>query len=96
MAWHITLPAIRPTIVMLLILSVGGILSAGFDQHLILGNPSTQAYWDVIDTYVYRYGIQQGDFSMATAIGLAKSVIGFILVFITNRISRKVLEISLF
>jgi len=96
MMWHITLPAIRPTIVMLLILSFGGILSAGFDQHLILGNPSTQAYWDVIDTYVYRYGIQQGNFSMATAVSLAKSVIGFALVYLTNRISRKVLDIALF
>jgi len=96
MMWHITLPSIRPTIVMLWILGIGGILNAGFDQHLVLGNPSTQAYWDVIDTYVYRYGIQNGNYSMATAVGLMKSVIGFTLVFFTNRMSRRILEISLF
>jgi putative aldouronate transport system permease protein len=96
MMWHVTLPGIRPTIVMLWILGIGGILNAGFDQHLVLGNPSTQAYWDVLDTYVYRYGIQNGNYSMATAVSLMKSLIGFALVFVTNRISRRVLEVSLF
>jgi putative aldouronate transport system permease protein len=96
MMWHVTLPTIRPTIVMLWILGIGGILNAGFDQHLVLGNPSTQAYWDVIDTYVYRYGIQNGNYSVATAVSLMKSVIGFMLVFATNKISRRVLDISLF
>jgi putative aldouronate transport system permease protein len=96
MMWHVTLPAIRPTIVMLWILGIGGILNAGFDQHLVLGNPSTQAYWDVIDTYVYRYGIQNGNYSMATAVSLSKSLIGFALVFATNKLSRRFMDISLF
>ena len=96
MARHITFPAILPTIVLLWILSVGGILNAGFEQHLIIGNPLTQKYWDVLDTYTYRYGVQEGFYSMATAVTLMKSVIGFVLVLVTNSISRKVSDIALF
>lgn len=95
MALHITIPSIAPTIVVLWILGVGGILNAGFEQHLLLGNPMTQKYWDVIDTYAYRYGVQQGFYSMGTAVGLFKSVIGFLLVLITNRISKKYLDLSI-
>jgi putative aldouronate transport system permease protein len=96
MARHITLPSILPTIVLLWIMGVGGILNAGFDQHLIIGNPLTQKYWDVVDTYTYRYGVQEGFYSMATAVTLMKSVIGFALVLITNSISRKVSDVALF
>lgn len=96
LARHITLPSIMPTIVLLWIMGVGGILNAGFDQHLILGNPLTQKYWDVVDTYTYRYGVQEGFYSMATAVTLMKSVIGFALVLITNGISRKVSDVALF
>ena len=96
MARHITLPSILPTIVLLWIMGVGGILNAGFDQHLILGTPLTQKYWDVVDTYTYRYGVQEGFYSMATAVTLMKSVIGFSLVLITNAISRKVSDVALF
>lgn len=96
MARHITLPSILPTIVLLWIMGVGGILNAGFDQHLIIGNPLTQKYWDVVDTYTYRYGVQEGFYSMATAVTLMKSVIGFALVLITNFISRKVSDVALF
>lgn len=95
MARYITIPCIAPTIVVLWILNIGGILNAGFEQHLLLGNPMTQKYWDVIDTYVYRYGVQQGFYSMGTAVGLFKSVIGFSLVLITNRICKKYLELSI-
>ncbi len=96
MARHITLPSILPTIVLLWIMGVGGILNAGFDQHLIIGNPLTQKYWDVVDTYTYRYGVQEGFYSMATAVTLMKSVIGFALVLITNSISRKISDVALF
>ena len=96
MAKHITLPAILPTIMLLWIIGVGGILNAGFDQHLIIGNPLTQKYWDVLDTYTYRYGVQEGFYSMATAVTLMKSVVGFVLVVVTNSISRKVSDIALF
>lgn len=96
MVRHITLPSILPTIILLWILGIGGILNAGFDQHLIIGNPMTQSYWDVIDTYAYRYGVQQGYYSMGTAVSLLKSVIGFTLVYFTNRISRRIMDLSLF
>ncbi len=96
MAIHITLPTILPTIVLLWIMGIGNILSAGFDQHLIFGNPLTQQYWDVIDTYAYRYGVQQGYYSVGTAVSLLKSVVGFALVLITNGIARKVSDVALF
>ncbi len=96
MVLHITIPSILPTIAVLWILGIGGILNAGFDQHLILGNPLTQQYWDVIDTYAYRYGVQQGQYSVGTAVSMMKSVIGFTLVFIVNRISKKAFEVSIF
>jgi len=95
MVWHIILPTILPTIVLLWIMGIGGILSAGFDQHLILGTPLTQAYWDVFDTYVFRFGIQLGNFSIATAVGLWRSIIGFSLVLLTNWFCRKKLDIAL-
>ena len=96
MARHITLPTILPTIVLLWIMGVGGILNAGFEQHLVLGNPLTQKYWDVIDTYTYRYGVQEGYYSMSTAVTLMKSVVGFALVLITNFIARKTSDVALF
>ena len=93
---HVIIPAILPTIVILWILGIGGILNAGFEQHLILGNASTQNYWDVIDTYSYRYGIQLGYYSIGTSVGLMKSLLGFGLFYITNRFCRKHLETSAF
>ena len=95
-AIHITLTAILPTIVLLWIMQVGNVLSAGFDQHLIIGNTITQRYWEVIDTYTYRYGVQNGYYSLGTAVSLMKSVIGFVLVLITNAIARKVGDVGLF
>jgi len=96
MVKHITIPAIIPTIMLLWILGIGNILSAGFDYHLIIGNAATRPYWDVIDTYAYRYGVQQGFYSMGTAVSLMKSVIGLMLVFITNSISKKLTDTSIF
>jgi putative aldouronate transport system permease protein len=95
MAWHITLPGIRSTIVLLFILGLGGILNAGFEQQLLLGTPQTREYHEVIDTYVYRYGIQLGRYSFATAVGLMKSFIGLGLVLITNKVSKKVTDMSI-
>ncbi|MEG2086702.1 MAG: ABC transporter permease subunit [Angelakisella sp.] len=93
---HIIIPTILPTIVLLWILGIGGILNAGFDQHLVLGNATTQNYWDVIDTYSYRYGIQLGNYSPGVAISLMKSLIGIILVGLTNYISKKKLDTAIF
>lgn len=96
MVKHITLPSIAPTIVLLWILGIGNILNAGFDYHLIIGNDATRTYWDVIDTYAYRYGVQQGFYSMGTAVSLMKSMIGFLLVWATNTISKKLTDTSIF
>lgn len=93
---YVILPTITPTIVVLWILGIGGILNAGFEQHLVLGNSSTQNYWDVIDTYSYRYGIQLGYYSVGTAVSLMKSIIGVILVWLSNRFCRKHLDTSIF
>ena len=93
---HVVIPTILPTIVVLWIIGIGGILNAGFEQHLVLGNSATQAYWDVIDTYSYRYGIQLGYYSVGTAVGLMKSVIGVILVWASNWFCRKKLDTSIF
>jgi len=94
--WHITLPSIRTTIVLLWILGIGGILNAGFEQQLLIGNSQTREYYEVIDTYAYKYGIQLGNYSYGAAVGLMKAVIGVFLVFSANRISKKVLDTSIF
>lgn len=93
---HITLPGIAPTIILLFILGIGGILNAGFEQQLLLGTPQTRDYHEVIDTYVYRYGIQLGRYSFATAVSLMKSVIGFALVVISNKLSKKFTDMAIF
>lgn len=94
--WHITLPGIAPTIILLFIMNIGNILNAGFEQQLLIGNPLTKEVYENIDTYVYRYGVQIGRYSFATAVGLMKSVIGFALVMIANKISAKVTDMRLF
>ncbi|NBD24587.1 ABC transporter permease [Paenibacillus glycinis] len=93
---HITVPGIRSTAVLLFILAIGGILNAGFEQQLLIGNPLTQDHYEVIDTYVYRFGVQLGNYSYGTAVGLMKSLIGLVLVFIANRLSKRYMESSIF
>jgi putative aldouronate transport system permease protein len=93
---YITLPALMPTIVILLILSVGGIISAGFEQQLLMQNNTILDYSDVIDTYAYRYGIQNGMYSYGAAVGFFKSIVSFILVVAVNKLSRKVNDQALF
>lgn len=95
MAWHITLPGIRPTIILLFILGIGSLLNAGFEQQLLLGTPMTREYHEVIDTYVYRYGIQLGRYSFATAVGFMSAIIGLALVLITNKLSKKLTDYSI-
>ncbi|REE81012.1 putative aldouronate transport system permease protein [Paenibacillus taihuensis] len=90
--WHITLPCIRPTIVVLLILSTSGILSAGFDPSYLLGNPMVYEYSEVIDTYVYRMGLGNAMYSYATAIGLFRLIVSLILLYLVNRIAKKLGE----
>ena len=87
--WHITLPGIKATAILLLIMSVGGVLSAGFDQILNLGNPLVREDINIIDTYIYYHAIVGSDSAgVGTAIGLFKSVISFTLVIIVDRIAK--------
>ncbi|MDR6551120.1 ABC transporter permease subunit [Paenibacillus qinlingensis] len=82
--WHITLPSIRSTIVILLILRMGDVLDNGFEQIFLMLNPLNREVAEVFDTYVYMMGITQGAFSYSTAVGLFKAVIGVILVLGAN------------
>ncbi|UKS29503.1 ABC transporter permease subunit [Paenibacillus sp. HWE-109] len=92
---HVSLPGIAPAIVILFILQIGHVLEIGFEKVFLLSNAATYDTSDVIATYVYRVGIIQGGFSYATAIDLFMGVIGFLLVYISNKISRRVGETSL-
>jgi putative aldouronate transport system permease protein len=87
--WYITLPCISSTIIMLFILKIGAILDAGFDQIYNLYNVQVYQVGDILDTWVYRTGLQQMNFSLATAVGLFKSVIGFALVLFSNKLAKR-------
>ncbi|WP_409347096.1 ABC transporter permease [Paenibacillus sp. MBLB4367] len=78
--WHITLPGMRPIIVLLATLSLGSVLNAGFDQVFNLYNPQVYESGDIIDTYVYRMGLISAQYSPATAIGLLNSLVSFVLI----------------
>ena len=90
--WHITLPGIRPTIVILLILNVGRMLSIGFERPYTIGNILVREFADVLSTFVYRIGIQSLRFSIATAAGVFQSVVGLILLLMTNAIAKRLGE----
>ena len=90
--WHVTLPGIRSTIVVLLILNVGQMMNISFDRPYILGNTLVQDYCDVLSTFVYRTGITNAKFDRATAIGLFQSVVGLILISGANFITKKMGE----
>ncbi|MDR1599470.1 MAG: ABC transporter permease subunit [Oscillospiraceae bacterium] len=98
--WYITLGTIRPTIVLLLIFTIGNLLNANFDQTMMLtnqmGNAMLRAYADIIDTYVYRIGISQSRFSFAAAAGLFKAVINFLLLLGANKLADRLGESALF
>lgn len=87
--WHITLPAIRSVILILFILRLGHIMDVGFEQVFLMMNGAVSDVADVFETYVYRMGIQSGQFSYSTAVGLFKSVIGLTLVIAANRVAKR-------
>ena len=87
---HITLPTLLPTIIVLFIFRVGSVMNAGFDQIYALSNSLVVSKIDIIDTYVFKIGIEQAKFSEATAAGLFKSAIGLVLVLTTNYLAKKV------
>lgn len=88
--WHITLPSLLPTFVLMISINLGNILQSGFGQVLVFYNPTVYEMGDIIGTYVYRVGLGQTNYSYATAVGLFNSVIGFILVILSNMFSRRV------
>ncbi|MDD6884860.1 MAG: ABC transporter permease subunit [Eubacteriales bacterium] len=93
--WHIDLPSIVPTMVILLILNCGSIMSVGWEQILLMQNPLNTEYSEIISTYTYKVGLQNSDFSYSTSIGLFNSLVNFLLLVIVNAISAKVGEVSL-
>ena len=86
--WHITLPAIRTTIVIMLILKVGQLLNTGYEQIFLMQNSMNRAVSDVFDTYIYTKGVANGNYSLATAAGLFKSVVSMIMVLGANRLAK--------
>ncbi|MGN8644871.1 ABC transporter permease [Gracilibacillus sp. HCP3S3_G5_1] len=87
--WHVTLPAIRNVIIILLILRLGDVMEVGFEQVFLMYNGAVSEVAEVFDTYVYRVGIQQGQFSYSTAVGLFKSLVGLVLVVVANRMAKR-------
>jgi putative aldouronate transport system permease protein len=90
--WHITLPAIRSVIIVLLILKIGDVLELGFEHVYLLLNSINRDVAEIIDTYVYTAGLQQMKFSYSTAIGFFKSLVGLVLVVLANRLAKKMGE----
>ncbi|XID95745.1 ABC transporter permease [Paenibacillaceae bacterium WGS1546] len=88
-ALHITLPAMIPMIVLLFLLKLAAIFTIGFERVFLLQNPLVYDVSEVIPTYVYRLGLQQAQYSLTTAIGLSQSLIAFILLVVSNRMSKK-------
>ena len=94
--WYVTIPSILPTIAMMFIMAVGGILNSNTDLILLLYNTATYPTADVIGTYIYRVGLEDGKFSYTSAVGIFSSVINFVLVFLANAFSNKVTNYGLF
>jgi len=93
---YITLPSIRPTIMILLLMNVGNILNAGFEVQYLLGNGLTKSVSDTIDIYVLTWGISQNDFSLGTAAGIFKSVVSIAIILIANHVAKKTGDERLF
>ena len=94
--WHVTLPGIRTTIVLMAVMNLGNILNAGFDQVYNLYSASVYATGDILDTYVYRVGLQGLQYSFGTAVGLLKSVIAFVLMIGANKLAQKYTDSKIF
>ncbi len=91
----VTLPAIMPTIIVMLLLRIGNLINVGYEKIILLYNPATYSTADVISTYVYRKGLQDFDWSLSTAVGLFNSVINFALLILANFVSKKYSDTSL-
>jgi len=94
--WHITLPSIKPTIILVMTLNIANIMNAGFDQVYNLYSPIVYRTGDIIDTYVYRVSFQDAQYSLATAVGVMKSVISFLLIIVSNKLAEKFANYRIF
>lgn len=94
--WHITLPSIRSTIVLLLVLRMGSVLDTGFEHLILMANAMNRSISQTLDVFVYQQGIQQGQYSYATAIGLFKSIISLVLVVSSNKLAHALGETGLY
>ena len=95
MMWHITLPGIRSTIIVLMIIAIGHLTTIGFEKQFLLGNNLTKEYSDVLDLYALNYGINLGRYSFGTAIGVFNSVVSVILLFTANGILKRTTKESI-
>lgn len=86
--WHVTLPAIRGTIILMLIMKVGSLLNTGYEQIFLMQNAMNRSVSDVFDTYIYTKGIVNGQYSLATAVGLFKSIVSMVMVVGANKIAK--------
>lgn len=93
--WHISIPGIMPTVIIMLIMRLGSLLSVGYEKIILLYSEMTYETADVISSYVYRRGILNTDYSFSAAVGLMNAVVNFIVIYISNRISRRLSETSL-
>ena len=93
--WYITIPSIKPVIVTVVLLKLGTVLDAGFNQMFMLYSPAVYSVADIIDTWVYRQGLLEFQFALATAVGIFKGVIGMMLVMVSNKVVKKLTESSL-
>ncbi|MCZ8511068.1 ABC transporter permease subunit [Paenibacillus filicis] len=87
--WHITLPGIRSTIVVLLVLKLGEMVQIGFDRPFVIGNVTVADFSQVLSTFVYKMGMQTGEYSVATAVGFFQAVVGLVFILTSNYISKK-------
>lgn len=94
--WHVTLPGIAPTVIIMLILRIGSLLSSAMDKIILLYRPATYEVADTISTFVYRRGLIEGDFGYSTSVGLFNSFVNLLLLFAANSLSRRYSETSLF
>ncbi len=94
-AWHITLPGIKTTIIVVLVMSMGGLISSNFEQIYGFQNVFTQPTTDTISTVIYRSGIQEGKYSAATAFGLSQGLVNITLILISNFLSKKIANASI-
>lgn len=93
--WYVTLPGILPTVATMFILNAGSVIKVGADKVLLLYNPATYEVADIFSTYVYRKGILETNYSYSTAVGLFESLAGLVMVLLSNYVSRKLTETSL-